>query len=362
MPGAPSVPDWAVTTLLRRLPLRRREDGVASTVGTIMALLVFLTFLSLITNQYVPVWMEDSEASHMGETLGEFGRFKSSIDLQILAAHTAFLLGENYVPVTTFTSIKLGVDGVPIFTSPTVGDLHADQTGSSWSVAFEYDIEGTPAVVPEDGCGCGGTVRLQVFNRYYIPQSLAYENGAIIRAQSDGQVVKGEPAFQVRRIADTSVEIDFSLVQMSVDGTGRVTGVGAEGLQASLVGLDVQTYQNIQTAITITTRTLYGPAWYRFFNDTLTRSFPQINLDYYDSAPPGESELISDYGPGDQILLLRADNPIFTVQSVWDQPALNYEFTLEFKLDDGGADSIDVLPILAFRLLHAFVNVWIGVT
>ena len=32
-------------------PIRRDDRGVASTVGTIMALLVFLTFLSLIVNQ-----------------------------------------------------------------------------------------------------------------------------------------------------------------------------------------------------------------------------------------------------------------------------------------------------------------------
>jgi len=61
--------------LRRRFRPRRQwdDDGVASTVGTIMALLVFLTFLSLITNQYVPVWMKDSEAGHMGEALGQLG-------------------------------------------------------------------------------------------------------------------------------------------------------------------------------------------------------------------------------------------------------------------------------------------------
>src|SRR6266511_1857147 len=102
--------------------LRSDERGVASTVGTIMALLVFLTFLSLITNQYVPVWMKDSEAGHMGEALGQIGKFKSDIDLQMLAAQTANLVGRHYIPVTTFSSVKLGVDGVPIFASPTLGE------------------------------------------------------------------------------------------------------------------------------------------------------------------------------------------------------------------------------------------------
>src|SRR5438445_46768 len=53
---------------------RSDERAVASTVGTIMALLVFLTFLSVIVNQYVPIWMKDSEASHMNLSLGQFVR------------------------------------------------------------------------------------------------------------------------------------------------------------------------------------------------------------------------------------------------------------------------------------------------
>ena len=99
-------------------PLRRiREDesGVASTVGTIMALLVFLTFLSLIVNQYVPVWMKDSEAAHMAGAFGQFGSFKGNVDLQMLAAQMAHDSGNHFIPITTFTPITLGVDGIPIF-------------------------------------------------------------------------------------------------------------------------------------------------------------------------------------------------------------------------------------------------------
>ncbi len=331
---------------------------MASTVGTIMSLLVFLTFLSLITNQYVPVWMKDAEASHMGETLNQFGSFKSSIDLQILAAQTAYDAKQRYVEVTSFSSVRLGVDGVPIFTTPTIGDLRADEKGSEWSVAFDYDIGGNMTTVPEADCACGGSVRLQVFNRYFLPQNLAFENGAIIRAQRDGQVVKGEPAFQVRHVPDTSVEVDFSLIELFVVGSGGVTGVGAEGLSATLKGVEIQTYQDIQTAITITATTRHGPAWYRFFNDTLSAAFPEISADYYESFP-AESDLIADFGVGGIALQLTANNPIYLVQSVWNEADRNYAFTLQFKLDVP-LDSINVLPVLAFRLLHAVVDVRVG--
>src|SRR4030067_2868702 len=88
--AGPTTPGLGDPPMRRLLPRRHwNDEGVASTVGTIMALLVFLTFLSLITNQYVPVWMKDSEAGHMGEALGQIGEFKSDIDPQTPAAHTA---------------------------------------------------------------------------------------------------------------------------------------------------------------------------------------------------------------------------------------------------------------------------------
>src|SRR2546425_10068055 len=93
--------------------IRGDEKGVASTVGTIMALLVFLTFLSLIVNQYVPVWMKDSEASHMNGALGQVGGGTGAIDLQSHAAQAARMSGTHYLPVTASYAVRLDVYGGP---------------------------------------------------------------------------------------------------------------------------------------------------------------------------------------------------------------------------------------------------------
>src|SRR4030067_63250 len=134
-------------------PLRRLcedESGVASTVGTIMALLVFLTFLSLIVNQYVPVWMKDTEASHMSGAFGQLGTFKGSVD---------------------------------------------------------------------------------VLTRYYIPQSVVYENGAVIRSQSDGQAVRADPTFEVD-VVNNSVQVSWTHV--SLFGQGSASGTTTEGIHPKL--------------------------------------------------------------------------------------------------------------------------------
>src|SRR3989304_7291054 len=133
--------------------IRGDEEGVASTVGTIMALLVFLPFLSLIVNQYVPAWMKESEATHMSGAFGQMGSFKGSVDLQVLSATTAENAGISYIPVTTFTPVTLGVEGVPIFTSPTIGELRLGPGSSPWTTQFVYVIRGVPQAGTQSASG-----------------------------------------------------------------------------------------------------------------------------------------------------------------------------------------------------------------
>jgi len=321
-----------------------------------MALLVFLTFLSLITNQYVPVWMKDSESGHMGEALGQFGDFKSDIDTQVLGARVAQQMHSHYIPYTAFATVKLGVDGVPIFSSSTLGDLRLNQSSAPWTVWFRYSISGNNTTVPEASCPaglCGGNVRLLVFNRYFPRSEIAYENGALIRSQSDGQLIKGAPSFQVL-VTNSSAQVDFALIQLF--GNGGVSGIGSEGLQSRVLSADLQEYKRITTDIIVNHTSSYGPAWYRYFNDTLAASY-HVTSDDYDSNPDFDFSVLFD--SSGRAIQLRADNPIYLVQSQWNAARQNYNVTLRFKLDVGG-DSVNVLPVSAFRLLHAYVNVDAG--
>ena len=64
--------------------LRKDKEGVASTVGTIMALLVFIAFMALITNSYVPAWMMDNERAHMNQVTDQFGELKGKVDSMVV--------------------------------------------------------------------------------------------------------------------------------------------------------------------------------------------------------------------------------------------------------------------------------------
>ena len=326
---------------MRRLArqIRRDEEGVASTVGTMMALLVFLTFLSLITNQYVPVWMNDSEASHMNGALGQFSTLKGAIDLQGLASQAA---GSEYVPTTAASAVTLGLDGVPIFSSPTVGQLSSNPDAGPFTVTFDYSIlapSGTAfrTRVREQS---NGSIVLDVLNRYAPPEKVVFENGAVIRSQSDGQVVRAQPAFLVTETNNT-LAVRFDLVTLY--GRGFVTGTSTEVVNTRLFASDVQTYDRFPSdaVIWINHTSAYGLAWYQFLNATLSNS---LNL--------GGTYVST---PLDQSFTARIGAAVVYKITVSFLPARNEYITrLEVHNNPG------VLSLATFRLRHLQVQVGIG--
>ncbi len=249
--------------LVIRRDLRRDERGVASTVGTIMALLVFLTFLSLIVNQYVPVWMKDSEAAHMDGAVGQFANLKGAIDFQALGALMAQNAGTFFLPTTTSTAVTLGVDGVPIFSSPSFGSLSSNPDAAPWNLTFYYRINGIPTVVHQNATG---QIDLSVQNRYFPVGDVVYENGAVIRAQPDGQVVRASPIFQASR-TNTTMNVAFELVNLY--GSGTAAGTSAQIVDTKLFGVNQQTYANLSSNLYVNHTSAFGLAWFNFFNATL---------------------------------------------------------------------------------------------
>lgn len=254
---------------------RADDEAVASTVGTIMALLVFLTFISVIVNQYVPMWMRDSEASHMSSVLGQFGGVKGSIDLQMLAAQASLSAGTFQIPVTTATAVVLGVDGVPIFSTATQGSLTMTPDTGPFTVVFDYTLRGVRKQVSEQS---SGSIDLDVGNRYFVPQRVAYENGAVIRFQTDGQFIRVRPTFFVLN-ANNALNISFAI--QSLYGKGVITGTTTEMVSTQLFAFDRQDYQTGRSNMSFPgnsvlwvnhTLSRYGLAWYRFFNQTLSDS------------------------------------------------------------------------------------------
>ncbi len=323
----------------RRRRSRIDDEGVASTVGTMMALLVFLTFLSMITNQFVPVWMKDSEASHMNTALGQFSSMKGSIDNQGVNAQS---MGAEYMPVTAASAVTLGVDGVPVFSTPTIGRLASDPDAGGFTVTFDYVIHSPNGAdvrtrVSEQS---NGSVVLDVLNRYYVRQQVVYENGAVIRAQQDGQVVRAQPTFLVTEINRT-LDIRFDLITLY--GRGGVTGSSTEVVNARLFASDVQLYDRFPSnaIIWINHTSAYGLAWYRFLNATLADALKLPGI--YTSTPL------------DQSFVARVGASVAYKITVTFLPTTGLYITrLEIHNNAG------VLSLASFRLRHAQVQIGVG--
>jgi hypothetical protein len=258
---------------------RKRWDneGVASTVGTIMALMVFLAFLSMFTNQYVPVWMEENESSHMNIAYGQISNLKNAIDMQILVGT---LQGSS--PVSIYTPMTLGANGIPIFASGTPGYLGVYNDYHYNNISFSFDVGGSGPIIldyqsPQPGSTIGGTVVLDVPNRYYVPQTLIYENDAIILKQPDGEYMKSNSQLIIQKSAGNKFVLKYTQIDLRGDDNTYV-GYGTRGIQTILKSVSSTTFSNISsvneanvtTNLTIDHTTRYETAWYNSLNQTMS--------------------------------------------------------------------------------------------
>jgi hypothetical protein len=193
----------------------------------------------------------------------------------MLAAQASLNSGTFQIPVTTATAVVLGVDGVPIFSTPTQGSLTMTPDTGPFTVVFDYTLQGVRKQVSEQ---TSGSIDLNVGNRYFTPQRLAYENGAVIRFQSDGQFIRVRPTFSV---LNTNNALNISFALQSLYGRGVITGTTTEMVSTQLFAFDRQDYQTGKSNMSFPgnsvlwinhTQTRFGQAWYRFFNQTLADS------------------------------------------------------------------------------------------
>ncbi|MFQ6107688.1 MAG: hypothetical protein ACE5QF_08930 [Thermoplasmata archaeon] len=297
----------------------------------------------MIVNQYVPVWMKDAESAHMNEVYGQFGTLKGAVDLQVLSCVVMLQSKEPCMKSSQFSPIEIGIDGVPIFAAPTVGELSAHRESGKFSLNFSYvhEVGGTNQTfyVKQNS---SGNIVLEAKNRYFVPQTLIYEGGAIIRSQKDGELVKGEPSFMVSKTGDY---VELWMHMISLYGDGSIGGIGTQGVHHDLIGASYDAYANINSDVTIVHWTQYDKAWYDFFNETLSRAYGVTEEDYENNSPP-------EWDWYDTGLQEKATNPYFTVKrSAFDDYSL-VEVTIE-------SDSVDIGRL---TLVSAYFDVVVGET
>jgi hypothetical protein len=222
-----------------------------------------MTMLSMFTNQYVPVWMEDNEAKHMNLVESQMGMLKHGIDVQMLVGQ----LGSS-TQMSVYSPITLGSEGVPMFAAPTQGYLDILPDKGRSTVSFDFNPTAN-ASAPSISMvsSSSGSIAMEAPNRYYVQQILTYENDAIILKQGDGVVMKSIPQFSVRQEGS---QFRASFTQVSLYGVNKsFSGSGTTGVHTSLIYSNTTSYSGLTSNVTITITSTYASAWAAFFNEYL---------------------------------------------------------------------------------------------
>lgn len=265
--------------------LRRDQEGIASVIGTIMALLIFMTLLTMFVNTYIPIWMKENERLHMNEVQTQMSEVKGRIDNLIVGAE---ITGTN--TVSTYEPITMGADGIPLFASPTAGVVILKPTGTfdtGVNLKFNYTTNGNQIVkVNENG---GGKLEFYAPNRYYVGQWLAYENGALIVKQDQGEAMKATPSLKLTNLNNT---INIGFTQIDIQGiNSTMAGTGIAGVNINLIYLDTETYALNQNSIVFKFTTVYNSSLVNFLNSTAKSANLVYNSNYTltDTAASGGS-------------------------------------------------------------------------
>lgn len=263
---------------IKRSPRWDNEEGVAATIGTIMTLLVFLTAMGMFTNQFVPVWMNDNESTHMSTAIQQFVTLKSQVDTAISRYPNSLV-----APAPIFVPVTLGSTGIPVFAAATAGVITlAPETVNvkpMFNITYSYfsNTSGTKYYYTLDATNdgySGGYLELYCPNRYYVEERLIYEGGAVILNQTDGEFVIAGLQLSVRNLGTAGLPNRvMQITQVSVEGINRtIGGTGSKGVSAELTYANTVSYENPGTyggTLNITIVSVHGTAWAQYFARTL---------------------------------------------------------------------------------------------
>lgn len=253
-----------------------------------MALMVFLAFLSMFTNQWVPVYMEESEAKHGDQVGVEFSRLRQTIDYQVLGLQIAQLSNDTIAtPFSQMSTFTLGARGMPVFAADTAGILGFEPTEGLSATTFTGHQDGFPTLT-HTGDESSGTLKLLMPNRYFVRQTWSYENGALILSQEDGEVIRTGPHMSIEKVG-TLWNVDYAMVQL-IGQTSSETSTGTQGVHTKMIWTDTTRFEDTvvgggDLAIIITS--VHLDAWEAYYRTILTDTGMIEGTDFDLTVGPG---------------------------------------------------------------------------
>ncbi len=145
------------------------EEGVASAVGTIFAILIFVSLLSIFVSTYVPADMMADEEQYSS----------SMMNSMVQLASTISQLSLNYKQgETALIPFDLESSYIPIFSSPTYGliNISSNSKGQEGYLTLAvYNGKPTAGNLSGQNISVGGAIMAFTNNRYFTDEAWTYE-------------------------------------------------------------------------------------------------------------------------------------------------------------------------------------------
>ncbi len=259
---------------------RRQERAVSGVVAASLGVVLISVLLGMVVTFWVPAWGYDSDVAHSRQVVNSFSEFKNAVELQTLQGNSNQLLT---------TGFPLGVSGVPLFGAETPGQL-SYQYLEGGRVRFRANLTDLNGEV---NFSATGSLFYKMQNRYFVPQKMSYETGALIVAQGGGQTVRLTPPF---RVENGTGGLDVFISLFTLDGTNSVvSGVDSHTVSSrlSLAQTFNYTWPGLNT-ISLNVSTFFVDAWAQYFPDAMNSSSVNstlYNVSRYPAAAPETATL-----------------------------------------------------------------------
>jgi FlaG/FlaF family flagellin (archaellin) len=240
---------------MRRGAFKRDDETVASSIGTMLAILVILALITMLTTGWAPEWTKSKESEHLRVVEGQVSNLKALMDQLSLSSNTETMVS---------TPITLGSAGFPLFSSDASGTISLVSTDSN--DFNRYSLVNSTGLFERVAYG---SIVYESHNTEYVDQKFRYENGAIVISQDDGEVVTTGPAMIVQNLT-RGLKVSMTMVSIYSDGTSY-TGVGTVGINCRLVQEKITTDRMWMPTETlhINVTSAVFEAWYDFFVRTI---------------------------------------------------------------------------------------------
>lgn len=258
--------------------VRYEEEGVATAVGMIFAMLIVALLLSLFVTSYVPAEMSSFEEQYSSNLLNDMIEVMSTISLLSLNANGG---------QTASVAFNLQSSYVPIFSSPTTGLLSVLKNSPN-NPGYIYLNNSSFHLTT------GGAITVLSNNMYYVNEVLSYEFSSILY-QQEGSPSHAGSVLQygfIKAGLPTPTGINLTLNLINILG-GPIMISGSSPFSLSIQMLSETTYI-MEGNFGIT---LYSPMAQQVYNSTISslssleKSYPFLTL--HKGPPTGNETQIS---------------------------------------------------------------------